>query len=33
VLDLRDGLVVRERIYIAEPWDPPGYRAQWVERF
>jgi hypothetical protein len=32
VLDLRDGLIIRERIYIAEPWDPPTYRAQWVER-
>jgi hypothetical protein len=31
VLDLRDGLVTRERIYIAEPWDPPEYRARWVE--
>jgi hypothetical protein len=30
VLDLRDGLVTRERIYICEPWDPPAYRAQWV---
>jgi hypothetical protein len=24
--------VCRERIYIAETWDPPGYRAPWVER-
>ena len=31
VLDLRDGQVVRERIYIAEPWDAPEYRARWVE--
>jgi hypothetical protein len=31
VLDFRDGQVVRERIYVAEPWDPPAYRAQWVE--
>ncbi len=31
VLDLRDGLVVRERIYIAEPWEPAEYRAHWVE--
>lgn len=30
VLDLRDGLIIRERIYIAEPWEPPAYRAQWV---
>jgi SnoaL-like protein len=31
VLDFRDGRVIRERIYIAEPWDAPGYRARWVE--
>ncbi len=31
VLELRDGLVVREAIYIAEPWDPPAYRAPWAE--
>ena len=32
VLTLRDGRVVREAIYIAEPWDPPAYRAGWVSR-
>jgi hypothetical protein len=32
VLDLRDGLVTRERIYMAEPWEAPDYRARWVER-
>ena len=31
ILEFRDGKVVRERIYIAEPWDPPAYRARWVE--
>ena len=31
VLDLRDGQVVRERIYIADRWDPPEYRARWVQ--
>jgi hypothetical protein len=31
LLDLRDGLVTRERMYVAEPWDPPAYRAEWVE--
>jgi len=31
VLELHDGLVVREAIYIAEPWDPPAYRAAWAE--
>ena len=31
ILELRDGRVVREAIYIAEPFDPPAYRAQWSE--
>ena len=31
VLDIRDGLVVHERRYIAEPDQPAPYRAQWVE--
>jgi hypothetical protein len=31
VLEFRDGQVVLERIYIAEPWEPAAYRAQWVE--
>ena len=29
--EFRDGRVVRERIYIAEPWEPPAYRARWTE--
>ena len=31
ILDLRDNAVSRERIYIADPWPAPTYRAQWVE--
>jgi hypothetical protein len=31
ILDLRDGQVIRERIYIADPWDAPEYRARRVE--
>jgi hypothetical protein len=31
ILEFRDHEVIRERIYIAEPWDPPAYRAAWVE--
>lgn len=31
VLELRGGKVVREAIYIAEPWDPPAYRARWAD--
>jgi hypothetical protein len=31
IMELRDGKVVRERIYYGEPWEPPAWRAQWVE--
>lgn len=31
ILELRDGRIVRERLYIAEPWEPPAYRARWDE--
>jgi hypothetical protein len=30
VLALRDGQVLSERFYIAEPWEPPAYRQRWV---
>jgi hypothetical protein len=33
IMEFRDGLVVRERIYFGDPWEPPGWRAQWVEHF
>jgi hypothetical protein len=32
IMEFRDGLVARERIYVTEPWEPPAWRAQWVER-
>jgi hypothetical protein len=31
ILEFRDASVVRERIYIAEPWEPPAYRSPWVD--
>ena len=31
-MEFRDGKVVRERIYFGESWEPPAWRAQWVER-
>jgi len=31
ILDVDGGKVTREALYIAEPWDPPAYRARWVE--
>jgi hypothetical protein len=31
IMEFRDGKVVRETIYFGDPWDPPAWRAQWVE--
>jgi hypothetical protein len=31
IMEFRDGKVVRERIYFGVPWEPPAWRAQWVE--
>ena len=31
ILDLRDGLVTRERIYIADPREPIAYPRPWAE--
>jgi hypothetical protein len=33
IMEFRDGKVVRERIYFGDEWQPPAWRAQWVERF
>jgi hypothetical protein len=30
-MEFREGKVVRERIYFGAPWEPPAWRAQWVE--
>lgn len=27
--EFRGDRIVRERIYVAEPWDPPDWRARW----
>ena len=32
IIELRDGRVVRETDYFAEPFKAPQWRAQWVER-
>ena len=32
LIELRDGKVLRETQYWAEPFDPPDWRAAWVER-
>lgn len=31
IMEFRDGRVVRERLYVAEAWEAPAWRAQWVE--
>jgi|SRR6476659_4860209 len=31
LIELRDGKVLRETQFWAEPFDPPGWRAAWVE--
>jgi hypothetical protein len=33
IMEFRDEKVVRERIYCGDHWEPPAWRAQWVERF
>ena len=32
VFELRDGKIARETAYWSEPFEPPEWRAQWVER-
>jgi hypothetical protein len=32
ILELRDGKIWRDTRYYAEPFEAPGWRAQWVER-
>ena len=31
IMEFRDDQVVRERIYLTEPWEPPAWRSYWVE--
>ena len=31
VMEFSQGRVVRETIYVTDGWDPPEWRAQWVE--
>ena len=33
IMEFRDDKVVRERIYFGDHWEPPAWRAPWVERF
>lgn len=31
IMEFRNGKVFRERIYLTETWEPPAWRARWVE--
>jgi len=31
IMEFRNGKVFRERLYINESWEPPEWRARWVE--
>jgi hypothetical protein len=31
IIEIQGGKVARETIYVAEPWNAPEWRAQWVE--
>jgi hypothetical protein len=31
IMEFRGGKVARETIYFGEPWEPPAWRARWVE--
>jgi SnoaL-like protein len=31
IMEFSDGLVMRETVYVTDPWQPPEWRAQWVE--
>ena len=31
IMEFHDGKVVHETIYFGDPWEPPAWRAQWVE--
>ncbi len=32
IMEFRDGKVARETTYVGQPWEPPEWRAQWVEK-
>jgi hypothetical protein len=31
IMEFRDGKVFRETVYVGDPWEPPEWRAHWVE--
>ena len=31
IMEFANGQVIRETVYVTDPWEPPAWRAQWVE--
>ena len=31
IMEFRNGKVLRETVYVGDPWDPSAWRSQWVE--
>ena len=31
IMEFRGGKVAHETIYVAAPWEPPAWRARWVQ--
>jgi len=31
IMEFANGRVTRETLYVTDPWEPPAWRAQWVE--
>jgi hypothetical protein len=31
IMEFSNGAVVRETVYVTDSWEPPAWRAQWVE--
>jgi hypothetical protein len=31
IMEFSHGFVIRETVYVTDAWDPPEWRAQWVE--
>lgn len=31
IMEFHDGKVTHETLYFGDPWEPPAWRAQWVE--
>jgi hypothetical protein len=32
IMEFRAGKVARESLYFGDPWEPPAWRAKWVQQ-